>query len=63
MPALNAIIEGIVRRLNAHKSRHEADGADEIDVTELSGVPSVVSNIVSYEDNIVFHEDNIVERE
>ena len=30
MPGLNAIVEGITRRVNAHKTRHQKDGADEV---------------------------------
>ena len=37
MPGINAIIDGIIRRLNAHASRHQNDGADEISLTGLEG--------------------------
>jgi len=36
MPSLNAVIEGIVRRLNAHKARHQDGGADEISLAGLT---------------------------
>ena len=47
----------------AHKTRHQNGGADEISITGLSGVPSLLNNIVCFEDTIVSHEDNIVENE
>ena len=36
MPAYNAIIEGIVRLLKAHASRHQAGGADEMSLAGLT---------------------------
>lgn len=36
MPAHNAIIEGIIRLLKAHKTRHEAGGADEMSLAGLT---------------------------
>ena len=58
--------------LEAHKTRHQDAGADEISVTALSGlladdqhvldaeVKLVFATIVSFEDNIVLFEDNVV---
>ncbi len=63
MPALNAIIEGIVRRLNAHASRHQDGGADEIILTGLSGVPTVTTNTIYYEDEVVSNGDEVVYNE
>ncbi len=60
MPGMNEIIEGIIRRVNFHRTRHEEDGADEVSIEGLSGTPAVINNIVSFEDTVVLHEDNVV---
>lgn len=36
MPGVNAILDGIIRRLNAHASRHQDGGADEISLAGLT---------------------------
>jgi len=59
-------------KLEAHKTRHENGGADEISVTGLSGlladdqhvlddeVKLVFDTIVGFEDSVVLFEDNVV---
>lgn len=39
MPSFNEVIQGIIRRLNAHASRHQDTGADELalDASQISG--------------------------
>ena len=54
---------GELIKLEAHKTRHEDGGLDEISLAALSGVPSLLNNIVCYEDTVVCYEDNIVENE
>ena len=63
MAAYDRIIDGIITLLRGHKARHENNGGDEISITGLSGVPSVLNNIITYEDLVVSKEGDVVTNE
>ena len=46
-----------------HSARHEDTGADEISLTGLAGVPTVITNMVFYEDVVVSNDNEVVYNE